>query len=177
MDLSKISDKLDALLTSVDMSNTTEEGVNASLPDGYYLCEVSKASLGESKNGNPMVKIELEITEDGKKIVVDKDTGYSQLEEAKGTKGQKIFTNYVLTNEMNVNFFVSDMLKFQDSETDEPFFTKDDFLSTEGICNVCEILETGATIYMMLQTVEKDGNKDQKKKPISWKRARKLELI
>ena len=70
MDLSKISDKLDALLTSVDMSNTTEEGVNASLPDGYYLCEVSKASLGESKNGNPMVKIELEIIEDGKQGII-----------------------------------------------------------------------------------------------------------
>lgn len=176
IDYSKIATNLDKLLKSVDLSGTTEEGVNSKLPDGYYLCQVEKAELGESKSGNPMVTIEYLTIEDGKKTVVD-DTGYSQLLDAKNTANKRIYVNYVLSNETNVSFFVSDMLKFQDPDTNESLFSADDFKTTEGIISVCDMLTAGGIIYMMLQSVEKDGQLDQKKKPISWKRARKLELI
>lgn len=174
---SEMIEKLDSLLGSADLSSTTEEGIGSKLPDGYYLSQVEKAELRESKTGNPMVVLEYTVVEDGKKIVVD-ENGYSQLVEAKKTAGQKIYINYVLSNEMQIGFFVSDMLKFQDPETDVPLFDKnEDFKNTEAIINVCEMLEQGGIVYLMLQTVEKNGAKDQRKKPISWKRARKLELI
>lgn len=178
MDYSKIAQTLDSLLGSVDLSSTTEEGVGSNtLPDGYYLCQVEKAELKESKSGNPMVVIEYSVVEDGKKTIVD-ESGYSQLVEAKNTEGKRIFVNYVLTNDMNVGFFVSDMLKFQVPETGESIFNKnEDFASSQKILGVCDTLSKGAAIYLMLQTMEKDGKTDQKKKPISWARARKLELI
>ena len=72
------------------------------------------------------------------------------------------------------------MLKFQDLETDTPFFTKEDFQDTAGILRVAEMLSAGGIIYLMVQTVEKKnepGQYEKKIKPITWKRARKLELI
>jgi hypothetical protein len=169
--------KLNDLLKNADFSNTTEEGVGSKLPDGYYLCQVSKAELTQSKNGNPMVVIEYVTLGDGKKTIVD-DSGYSQLVDAPHTSDKKVFVNYVISTEMNLGFFVSDMLKFQDPETDESLFDKnEDFKNAEAIDNVCGMLEQGGIVYLMLQTVEKDGQSDQRKKPISWKRARKLELF
>lgn len=179
MDYSKITANLDKLLGSVDLSSTTEEGVSFKLPDGYYLCQVNKAELKESKVGNPMVSIEYVTIEDGKKVIVD-EAGYSQLIDAPKTANKKIYMNYVLSNEMNVGFFVSDMLKFQDLESNEPFFTNDDFKSTEGIIRVCDSLTAGGIIYIMIQTVEKKDDskeKEQKFNPISWKKARRLELL
>lgn len=179
IDLDKLSATLDKILSNTDLSNTTEEGVKQDLPDGYYLCEVKKAELTESKAGNPMVSIEYNTIEDGKKTIVD-ESGYSQLVDATGTANKKFFINYVLMNEMQVGFFVSDMLKFQDPETNDSIFTKEDFTCTSGIIDVCNLLEQGGIIYMMVQTVEKrnePGTTEKKYKPISWKRARKLELI
>lgn len=181
MDYSKITAKLDQLLGSVDLSSTTEEGVSFKLPDGYYLCQVNKAELTESKAGNPMVAIEYLTVEDGKKSITD-EAGYVQLIDAKNTANKKIFVNYVLSNEMNIGFFVSDMLKFQDPETNVSIFKDEEkyFKSTAGIVEMCDMLTEGGIIYIMVQTVDKkDGSneKEQKFKPISWKRARKLELI
>ena len=178
-DYAKISQTLDKLLKGVDLSTTTEEGVKLELPDGYYLCEVKNAELTESKSGNPMVTIEFLTIEDGKKIIID-DEGYSQLVDAKNTTNKKIFQNYVLSNDMQIGFFVSDMLKFQDPETDQSIFSKEDFADTKGIINVCSTLMAGGIIYIMAQTVEKTnapGETQKKFKPISWKRARKLDLI
>ena len=179
IDYSKISQTLDELLKNVDLSNTSEDGVKQDVQDGYYLSEVKKAELSESKSGNPMFTIEFNTVEDGKKIIVD-DDGYAQLEDAKNTTNKRLFLNYVLSNEIQIGFFVSDMLKFQDLETDTPFFTKEDFQDTEGILRVAEMLSAGGIIYLMVQTVEKKnepGQYEKKIKPITWKRARKLELI
>lgn len=183
MEFSEITKKLDDLLGKVDLSKTTEEGVKTTLPDGYYLCMVSKAELKSSKSsGNPMVSIEYTTLEDGQKQVKD-DDGFTQLAPAPGTKDKKIYSNYVFTQEKSVTFFVSDMLKFQDLETDEPFFDKEtDFADSEAIVRVCDTLTEGGTIYLMLQTIERtneNGEKvtDQKVNPISWNKARKLGLL
>ena len=179
-DYSAISATLDALLGKVDLSSTNEEGTKAELPDGYYLCEVIKAELTQSKSGNPMVAIQFKVIEDGKRIVVD-EQGYSQLHDAPKTKDKIIYQNYVLSNELQVTFFVSDMLKFQDPETNEPLFDKEsDFESTQSIMDVCEVLEAGMLVYIMVQTKEsksEPGKKEKKYNPISWKRAAKLELL
>lgn len=179
IDYSKIAENLDALLSNVDLSQTTEEGVKTKIPDGYYLVEVTDAELGESQNGNVMVSFIFTTIGDGKKIVTD-ENGYTQLVDSPHTDNKRLYTNYVLSNDLNIGFFVSDMLKFQDPDTEEPLFTKDDFKSTKGIIDVCDFLRGGATIYVNLQTVERKnepGKFDQKVKPISWARAKKLELI
>lgn len=179
IDYAKISKTLDSLLESVDLTGTTEDKVSSDLPDGYFLCEVLEANLGESKAGNAMFSIKYRTFEDGKRNIVD-DQGYAQLVDAKGTANKTFYTHYVLSNEMNINFFVSDMLKFQDPETNEPLFDKDMFKDTKGIVEVAELLQQGGIIFIMVQTVEKrnaPGEKEKKYKPISWTRARALELL
>lgn len=171
--------KLDELLGSVNLSAVTEEGVKSELPDGYYLCQVDKAKLTESKSGNAMFAIQFTTIEDGKKSFVN-EAGYTELIVAPKTANQRIYVNYVLSNDMNVNFFVSDMLKFQDIDTNVSFFTKDDFKSSEGIERVGDLLESGGIIYIMVQSVAKRDNPNEtekKYKPISWKRAHDLGLI
>ena len=178
-DYEKIASSLDKLLGSVDLSSTSEEGVRFQLPEGYFRCLVEKAELKESKSGNPMVSFELKTMEDGKKSIVD-EQGYAQLVDAPHTADKKIYINYVLSNELQVGFFVSDMLKFQDLETNEPFFTADDFSNTEGIIQVCDVLATGAEIYIMVQNTDKKNDKGetiQNFKPITWNRARRIGVI
>lgn len=185
LDLTKISRMLDDLCSKTDLSSTTEEGASFELPDGYYLCEVTKAELTETqKTGQPMISMEYLTVEDGKKTIID-EQGYVQMVDAEKTAKKKIFQNYVLSTEMNLNFFVADMLKFQDPESNEPLFNKEeDFKSTETIMNVLDILvETAMQIFVMVQTTtrtnKETGQSEKVKKynPISWTRARKLELI
>lgn len=185
IDLSKVSRLLDDLCSKTDLSSTTEEGASFDLPDGYYLCEVKKAGLTETqKTGQPMISMEFLTVEDGKKTITD-EQGYVQMVDAEKTANKKIFQNYVLATDINLSFFVADMLKFQDPETNEPLFNKEeDFKSTETIVNVLDTLvEVGMQIYVMVQTttrVNKETGQTEKVKkynPISWARARKLELI
>ena len=181
VDLSKIAATLDKLLKDVDLSNTTEAGVKTQLPEGYFKSSVVKAELGEtSKTGLPMVKFEFLTVEDGLKSIVD-DYGSVQLVEAPRTANQRIYINYVLSTDLQVGFFVSDMLKFQDPDTEEPYFTKDDFENTMGIVQVCDILtECQPEIYISVQNTERKNDKGdtiQNFKPITFARARKLGII
>ena len=185
-DLNQISAQLDALLAQTDLSNTTSEGKSKELPDGYYLSEVVDAKLDQSKNGNPMVTFKFRMVEDGLKSVVD-ERGNDILVEAKNTSGSFIYMNYVLTNNMNVGFFVSDMLKFEDPETpgkpllaDTVEEAKMYFANTELLLDALEIISMGSRIFIMLQSKARNDNPDlieQKKSLISWKRAAGLGLI
>lgn len=186
-DIKKISDILDSLLGKSDLSSTTAEGAGSTeLPDGYYLCEVEKAELTTSKSsGNPMVKFQFRVVENGHKSVVD-DQGNDVLVEAKGTANRKVFMYYVLSNENQVGFFVSDMLKFSNPEDlTKPLLGEDQeeakvyFKNTALLMDALEIISMGSHIYVMLQTVPKRDNPsetDTKKSIISWTRAAKLNL-
>lgn len=186
-DLSQISRQLDELLAQADLTTTTSEGQSrAELPDGYYLCEVEKAELGASSNGNPMVTIKFKVVEDGFKTVVD-EAGNDTLVVATNTKGSNIYQNYTLTNNMNLGFFVSDMLKFEDPTTpgkpllaDTPEEAKAFFTNTELLLDALDIISMGSRIYVMLQTKPRKDNPDvtdKKKSLISWKRAEYLGLL
>lgn len=185
-DLNQISKQLDDLLAQADLSNTTSEGQSKELPDGYYLCEVESADLGASSNGNPMVTLKFKIVEDGLKSIID-DKGNDVLVEAKNTKGNYIYQNYTLTNNMNLGFFVSDMLKFEDPETpgkpllaDTVEEAKAYFSNTELLLEALEVISMGSRIFVMLQTKPRKDNPDvmdKKKSLISWKRAAGLGLI
>lgn len=186
-DLSRITNVLDELLSKSDLSNTTSEGSKGGdLPDGYYLCEVEKAELTASKtSGNPMVKFQYKVVENGLKSMVD-DQGNDILVEAKGTANRKIFMNYVLSTEQQLGFFVSDMLKFANPENpDKPLLgdtteeAKLYFKTTALLVDALDIISMGCRIYIMVQTVAKKDNpeeKDKKYNPITWKRAALLEL-
>lgn len=185
-DLNQISKTLDSLLSQADLSQTTSEGKSKELPDGYYLGEVESAELGESSNGNPMVTFKFKVVEDGLKSVID-ENGNDVLVPAVNTKGNRIYINYTLTNNMNLGFFVSDMLKFENpDEPGKPLLAdsveeaKLFFTTTEYLLQALEIISMGSRIFIMLQTKERKDNpdvKDQKKSLISWKRATTLGLI
>lgn len=182
IDLSVLSQTLDELLKQADLSDVNaESAMSNDLPDGYYLCEVTKAEFTVSKSsGNPMIAFQFKVVEDGIKTVID-DYGYEKLLPAMKTKGRIIFKNYVLNNLSNLNFFVSDMLKFEYPTDDHPaIFDKSMFDTTENIAACLDILEDQACrIYMMVQTKPKKNNPEEKEKvynAISWKRVGQLEL-
>lgn len=178
--LKDIAVSLDELLSKSDISSITSESSQGyDLPDGYYLCEVEKADLKLSSNGNPMVSIQYKVVENGLKSDVDKD-GNDTLIEARGTANRKIFMNYVLSTEQQVNFFVSDMLKFEEADKEGvPMFEKDYFKNTELLMTVLDILSNGLRIYIMVQSKEskkEPGKIEKRYNPITWKRAKLLEL-
>ena len=185
-DLNEISKKLDSLLSQADLSSTTSEGRSKELPDGYYLGEVEEAKLGESSNGNPMVTLKFKVVEDGLKSIVD-ELGNDILVPAQNTKGNSIYVNYVLTNNMNLGFFVADMLKFENPyEPGKPLLAdnveeaKSFFTTTELLVEALDIIAMQSRIYIMLQTKARKDNPDafdQKKSLISWKRAASLGLV
>lgn len=184
-DLYEISKTLDELLNKADLSSTTSEGLTRELPDGYYLCEVEKAELTASKNGNPMVAMRFSVVEDGIKTIIN-DNGDEELLPAKNTKGQKIFINYVLNSEIGLNFFVSDMLKFEDPEVpgkpllaDTVAEAKLFFKTTELLMSALEVISMGNRIYIMVQSKPRRDNPSELEKKynlISWKRVSQLEL-
>jgi len=180
-DLNEVKIYLDDLLSKSDLSSTTSEGtISSDLPDGYYLCEVEKAELTSTKaTGNPMVKFQYKIVENGLKSVVDAQ-GNDTLVEAKNTANRKIFLNYVISTEQNLGFFVSDMLKFESPDNPgEPLLTKEYFKNTSLLLDALDILATGSRIYIMVQSKPKKDNPNEVEKrynPITWKRATLLEL-
>lgn len=185
-ELKEIAKTLDELLAQADLSTTTSEGQFKELPDGYYLSEVFDAKLDSSSNGNPMVTLKLRVVEDGLKSVVD-ENGNDTLVVAEKTKDQIIYMNYVISNNMNLGFFVSDMLKFEDPSTpgkpllaDTVEEAKAFFTTTELLLDALEIISMDSRIYVMIQTKPRKDNPDQmdkKKSLISWKRASSLGLI
>ena len=133
-----------------------------------------------------MVSMRFNVVENGLETYID-EYGYEAKREAKGTKGQKIFINYVLLTDTNVNYFVSDMLKFElPSKPGKPLLAdtqeeaKKYFKSTSLLLGALEIIAMKSRIYIMVQSKErKDDPKtiDKKYNLISWKRAAQLELV
>lgn len=184
VDYAKLKDTIQDLLDETDLSSTSEEKAgDQGLPDGFYLTEVIEGELTESKSGNPMAKIHFKTIEDGKKTVVEDEQVI--LKDAPKTANKDIINNYMLTSVTNIQFFVSDMLKFQDPETNESLFSKEMFKTFEGIVEVLDQL-AGLPVYMQVTTsknpdgsikVNDQGYVDRKYKLISWRRAAQLELI
>lgn len=172
-DLTKVFDTLDSILGQTDLTDVTAESNNfAELPDGYYLVEVEKAELKESKSSKqPMVAFQMNVIEDG--IGIENDGSFCDL---KKTKGRKIFMYYVLKDDSSVRRFVTDMLKFEGEEKDKPILEKDYFINSQTLIDALDIL-VGMRIYCQSSTtVNKDDTTSNWKNLISWKRARMLAL-
>ena len=160
---------LDELLKSIKIEEikSDNEGYD-NLPDGYYLCEVEKVEFKESKtSGNEMIAWQFRVVEKG--INFDDDLKKYYLE---NTLNRKIFIYHVLKDENGIKRAISDLLKFEESEG-VPLLSKDYFINKESM-ELCFQLLIGKNIYIKLET-DKDNN--QWKRFISWKGAKKLELI
>lgn len=177
-DLQAALSALDTILGSTKLDDVTSESGAGfeNLPDGYYLAEVEKAELTQSKSsGNLQVKFTFKVVNNGYEGIIDEATGNFILNELSGTKGRKIFKYYPLKDSRSVTSFVSDMLKFEGEEPGVPVLDKEYFTNHEVLADALDIL-TGMYIYTMLSTTERNGEKNQWTNLISWDRAAKLEL-
>lgn len=176
-DFKSLFDKLDGLLSTVDLSDVTAESAGfTELPDGYYLCEVEKTEIRESKSSKmPMAAFTFKILEDGYTAEVN-ESGETVMNNIKKTANRKIFIYYVFKDERSVKRFATDMLKFEGEEEGEPLLPKEAFLNADTVNDALEIL-TGMRIYVHVSTtVNEDDTKTTWNNLISWKRAKALDL-
>ena len=174
--MSGMFEKLNGLLEGIKLDDVTSEktGDYPTLPEGYFLAEVKKAELKESKSsGNPMASFTLETVEDGIDVVFeDDDIKYIALPK---TKKITTFKHFVLKDEASIKRFVSDMLKFEDGDGN-PYLPKEAFLNGELVEQAIESLE-GMRIYIQVTITEKEDNtKSTWINFISWKRSNDLGL-
>lgn len=172
-DLKNIMNALDSVLQSADISDVSAEGAGyEELPDGYYLGEVEKAELKESKSSHmPMVAFQFKVVEDGIGV---KDDG--SLVAIPKTKNRKMFIYYVLKDAQSVSRFASDMLKFEGETPGEPLLEKECFVNSELLLDALEIL-IGRRLFIQSSTTDKNGESSTWRNPISWTRAKKLGIV
>lgn len=173
--LSDIFAKLDAALASTDLNSITADSrAFSEVPGGYYLTEVVKAELGASKSGEPMVKLQFNIVEDGKKD--DDGEGYITLQ---GTKNRRLFKNYVLKDVNGITRYISDMLKFEDpNERGKPFLPAEAYKNHETIELALQTL-VGNRIFVFNDVKidpENPENKSTWLNLLTWNRATDLGL-
>lgn len=175
--LKNVFNALDELLGSADIKDVSAEGSGFSqLKDGYYLCEVKKAELKLSKSSKlPMAAFQLKVVEDGVTFNFDSKANSAPIV-LKGTKGRMIFKYFVFKDELSVQRFASDMLKFEGDTPGEPLLTKDYFTNSELIEDALEVLE-GMRIYVHNDVKENnDGTTSAWANFMSWKNAAKVGL-
>lgn len=176
-DMKQIFDKLNGILGNTDLTDVTADSSGFSeLPDGYYLCEVEKTELKESKTSHePMAAFQFKIVTDGVEPLID-EFGNVTLREIKGTHNRKLFMYYVLKDETSVRRFATDMLKFEGEVAGESLLPKEAFMSSETLVDALDVL-VGMRLYINVSTSERDdGSKSTWNNLISWKRAAALEL-
>ena len=169
-----LSFTLDNLFSQIDVENITADS-NArfsALPDGYYLCELTKAELRETKTNKPMYSLQLKVFEDGHQHVVN--DGNAEFVTIPNTKGRMIFKNYVITKKEDLEGFISDMLKFEMDGT--PMLEKSYFTSTSGTLDALDVI-LDSTIYVLLQSyTNRKGEDAQSTNFVKWSVAGELGL-
>lgn len=176
-ELKSLFGELDNLLSKTDLSNVTSESAGfENLPDGYYLCEVTKAELKQSKTSKqPMVAFQLKTVDNGYSATFD-ENGETTLNSIDKTKNRTIFLYYVLKDERSIKRFVTDMLKFEGEKPGEPFLSKEYFTTSEVLTDALDLL-VGLRIYVQISTTENDDETSSTwQNLVSWKRASMLEL-
>ena len=165
-------ERLNDLFKNADLSKVSSDGAGfEDLPDGYYLSELESIEYKESKSGKDMIAAKFKVVEDGLKEVVD-EHGDTELVEAEKTKGRYIFKNWVLSDESSLKRYASDMLKFE-IENDTPILEKECFLDTDVLFDALEAIK-GMRIYIMVQSNEKNGQKNINYNLVKWSTIRKL---
>lgn len=175
MEMNEIFSVLDDLLGSANLDSVTADGAGfQELPDGYYLSEIESAEIKvTSKTNKPMVSMRFNVVEDGLAQSID-DYGNTELIAAKRTANRKIFMNWVISDTASVERYVSDMLKFEDSDGN-PILEKTYFITSATMVDALDII-TGSRIYIMVQTIDRNGEKVKKQNLVKWATAKNLGL-
>lgn len=174
MDTTNIGKTLDELLAKVNLSKVTASGAGfEDLPDAYYLSEVQSAELKLNSNNDPMVSFKTKVVEDGWHYDAETDS-YSRVEKS---ANRMIFKNWILKSEMDVKRFVSDMLKFEDSEGNSilgedamAYFTNTEFL----VQAINIIAEAKLRIYIQISSYTKDDEKRTSQNFVKWSAVNKI---
>lgn len=173
-----VKNQLNDLLSKVNLEEVTatDNSGFVPLPDGYYLAEVVKADLTETKQTHlPMVSFQFKNVDDGIDIKFDNNDNPlpTKLE---NTKGRYQFVNFVLKDDSSIKRFVSNMLKFEGDEEGVPLLDKDYFTNSEILGDALNVL-IGKRIVLNVSTSEKkDGTTSTWTNLLTWKRVRVLEL-
>lgn len=172
-DLTQVFAALDNMLQSVDISDINAESNPSfiTLPDGYYLAEVTSAKLRESSKGEPQVQLILKTIENG--ITMD---GRGKLVEIPRTKNQSYGKYYTFKEDpKTLRQFVADMLKFEEGE-DVPILPKEAFTTAATIADALDVL-VGMQIYFQM-TTSNPGKENESHwgNLVSWKAAKSIGL-
>lgn len=169
---------VDDLLNSTNLDDVTADSGSdfKELPDGYYLSELVKAELTESKTSHlPMVSLQFQVVENGWSVD-KKDNSATDLKEISNTKDRKIYLFYVLKDETSLKRFVTDMLKFEGDTEGESLLSKEYFTTSELLEDALSVL-VGSRIYINISTVvNKDDTESTWRNMISWNRAKYFHL-
>lgn len=171
--MNNLFDSLNSVLSSTDLTDVTANDDSfQELPEGYYLCEVEKAELKESKSSHmPMVALQFKTVEDGYKLNTE-----GEFINISKTKNRKIFLYYVLKDESSTRRFVTNMLKFEGDEEGVPILSKEYFTTASLLTDALSILE-GLRIYIHISTSENDdGSVSSWKNLLAWKRSKDIGL-
>ena len=175
MEQQELMEILDQRLASVDSSKVTANNTGfKNLPDGYYNCELVEATLTTSKSNKVMIKGKFKVFEAGLKEVFDETTGSSELVISKGSKNRLIWINWLFDTDANTEKFISDMKKFEDEDGNQ-ILPEEAFKMSSMLLDSLDAIK-GLHVYIMLQTVEKNGEENQYSNLISWSRAKQLDL-
>lgn len=176
--------KLNELTQNINLEETNQNSGTGfeELPDGYYLGELEKIELKETKtNQDPMFSCQFKVVENGYKL----DDEKLKFVPIASTSNRKIFINYIIKYEKDekgnitgidekaYKRFVSDMLKFV-GENNESLLDKAFFSQGTSVLEQAFELIIGARLYIHLDTPSNGNN--QWKNPISWKRASDIGL-
>lgn len=163
---------LNDILKNIDLKNiSNEQNSYIELPDGYYLVQIERAEIVNSKtSGNLMVRWELTTLENG--IGFDENTGGTKYIEK--TAQKRIYHYHILNSEQNVTRLLSDLLKFEIEG--QPAFSVDMFVDQAHIEAVLDGLQ-GLSIWINLTTKNSKGESSQWKNFISFRSAKQAGLI
>ena len=185
VELTSILDDILEDYTTEDVEKVDKEGTGSfeDLPDGYYLCSVDAAELGQSKTTEKlMASFKCTVVEDGVTLNDNDELVY-----VTNTKNRKIFKHYVLQNEDPkkqkdaIDRLVSDIKKFEGEPgvpLVQPLFDElkaGSIKMSEFIQSSLEFL-TDMQIYIQVVRSEKNGQVRVWYRLISWERAAKLVL-
>ena len=171
-DLTSVFAALDELLAETDISDiNSESNPNfTTLPDGYYLSEVTSAKFRESSKGDPQVQLILKTVENG--ITID---NRGKLVDIPKTVNQSYAKYYTFKDDpKTLRQFVADMLKFEETEG-VPILPKEAFTTAATISDALEIL-VGMRIYLQMTTSNSGKDESHWGNLVSWKSAKSIGL-
>lgn len=165
---------VDSILSEINVEKIDPNANDYILPDGYYLCEVVKMELTESKKGNLQIKGQFKSIQNASQLKIDSE-GDSDLVEVPNTNGRMIFKYWPLTDKNKVESMIKDMLKFEGDEEGTPLLSAEYFTNSEILEEALDVLSE-SRIWLQLSTKTKDGESSQWANLISWSRAKALDL-